>query len=411
MTHKNQTSLFRMLACVIALLFALPSTAYAAPVAYDIESYHRIEPVQVFDEEAGEYVWVNPGILLPNPEIIDASTDSTYSLASIVSEDTLGEVAQTSTTYYGPGSTYQIAHSLAVGTGVFIIEEDNGYLFVYYNYAGNWYYAYIDEDNVIAADEENFDYPSESNTAQPLITSIDPTTERAVSVNVYAGPGSGYPIIDTLANPSENQREIVKKLKNYGNYTFVEFMYGNTSKRARGFVFIPELISQTFGFAQPITAGKLGWDFKHTPSHLGVDIITNALNPKEIPLYAVNDGTLTMRQIYYLNGDGVQTLVSYGNEVQLSFSFGGNNYVAQYAHLSEFEYGTPIIPKENTECLSASAVNTKWHPIGSQVTVTKGAVIGKSGNTGNSTTPHLHFEMRVNGTKCDPFYYVIFPQL
>lgn len=95
------------------------------------------------------------------------------------------------------------------------------------------------------------------------------------------------------------------------------------------------------------------------------------------PVIATDDGTVTVTQTW----NGIVTQGdnnSYGNMIQVSHSDGT---VTLYAHLSE--------------------INVQQGD-----TVVRGQQIGRVGNTGNSSGPHLHFEVRSNGSKVDPTTYI-----
>ncbi len=71
-------------------------------------------------------------------------------------------------------------------------------------------------------------------------------------------------------------------------------------------------------------------------------------------------------------------IYGYGNLIVVNH---GNGYETFYAHLSGFN----VVPGQ---------------------IVTQGQVIGATGNTGNSSGPHIHFEIRLNGNLYDPCGYV-----
>jgi murein DD-endopeptidase MepM/ murein hydrolase activator NlpD len=61
---------------------------------------------------------------------------------------------------------------------------------------------------------------------------------------------------------------------------------------------------------------------------------------------------------------------------------------------------------QHTASLSTCYAHQSRFATSNGANVSQGQVIGYSGNTGNSTGPHLHFEVRINGTPVDPLGYL-----
>jgi murein DD-endopeptidase MepM/ murein hydrolase activator NlpD len=99
--------------------------------------------------------------------------------------------------------------------------------------------------------------------------------------------------------------------------------------------------------------------------HTGIDLV----EPFGSPVYAADDGVVAL---VGNNANG------YGNYVVIAHSGGFNTL---YGHLS-----TALVKVGQT--------------------VTQGTVVGLEGSTGNSTGPHLHFELRINQKPIDPTPYL-----
>ncbi len=102
-------------------------------------------------------------------------------------------------------------------------------------------------------------------------------------------------------------------------------------------------------------------------NHTGIDIPAS----RGTPIYASKSGVV-ITSVY-----GTGSAWSYGNYVVVSHSDGTSTL---YAHMSS-------------------------RAVSQGQTAKQGDVVGYVGTTGNSTGNHLHFEIRVNGSRVDPLNY------
>ncbi|HZH38349.1 MAG TPA: M23 family metallopeptidase [Flavisolibacter sp.] len=104
--------------------------------------------------------------------------------------------------------------------------------------------------------------------------------------------------------------------------------------------------------------------YKTIKLHAGLDFAA----PQGTPIYATADGTVKVSGF----SDG-----GYGNHVVINHGYG---YETLYGHMVRIK-------------------------VRNGTRVKRGEVVGYVGNTGKSTGPHCHYEVRKNGQKLDPVYF------
>ena len=81
-----------------------------------------------------------------------------------------------------------------------------------------------------------------------------------------------------------------------------------------------------------------------------------------------------------------------------------SGYVA-YVKLLTYSYGKHILINHGNGLSTLYAHNSQVL-VSSGQAITKGQVIAYAGDTGNATGPHCHFEVRLNGTRVNPWNYL-----
>ena len=119
-----------------------------------------------------------------------------------------------------------------------------------------------------------------------------------------------------------------------------------------------------------------GWTYNDGSAHNAIDLRAGA----GTPVYAAEGGTVDQLQTW--DGHTRTGMQSYGTMVRLRHAaYKGGSLRTRYAHLSKIL-------------------------VSSGQAVKAGDLIGYSGETGNCSGAHLHFEVIYNGVRCNPLNWL-----
>lgn len=128
----------------------------------------------------------------------------------------------------------------------------------------------------------------------------------------------------------------------------------------------------------PVTDHRItaGWYYSDMSEHKAIDIGVSLA-----PCFAALEGEVVRKYVW--NGKVTRgDTNSYGNFIIIRHTdYNGKRLETLYAHLS------------------AMSVNVGDH-------VKEGDIIGNTGNSGNTTGPHLHFEVRLNDVRVNPLNWL-----
>lgn len=301
------------------------------------------------------------------------------------------------TLYYGPSTATYPSDGTYSGTVTVLWKE------------GNWYYV---EANT---SPKRRGYISAVTNIVGAVDSFTPTllTRYTLSTTpsnepTYQGPATNYKPAGSLG-PNETVKFLSDNgsnpLTKIGDYAMLEYDITGSTQKKRGW--FPHMKLTTTvpspAFVRPIT----GAYFNSSGTYHDASSGTNA-GGRDIsiatgtPIVAVKSGTAEHFLVYYTK-IGTNTYVGFGPYIKLTFD-DGTGY-AIYAHLSQFAGAT--VPQYATEAIRQSAApGAASYATGSSVHYTQGQQIGKTGNYGMSTGPHLHFGLIINGSNVDPQTYI-----
>ena len=148
--------------------------------------------------------------------------------------------------------------------------------------------------------------------------------------------------------------------------------------------------NQNFVMDLPINLSGTFGELRTNHFHSGIDIKTNRV--EGLNIYSYEKGYISRIQV---------STYGYGKAIYITHPDGK---ITVYAHLSKFSEKIQNYVKDIQYKRKKFAI--KVYPKESEILIEKNEIIGYSGNTGSSSGPHLHFELRdKNNMPVNPLKY------
>ena len=192
--------------------------------------------------------------------------------------------------------------------------------------------------------------------------------------------------LELLRNKAMNEKHAIEELYNaesakiVANNALEELMKAAGCQEGDVYGVDCGILQSATGFIRPVSYGMVTCEYGEYPGHTGIDIGQGGKFGG--PIYAAAPGQVLKA------GNGI--VQGGGNMVMLVHNINGQQIITSYAHLNSINVSNGQYVDSSTQ-------------------------IGTMGSTGNSTGPHLHFEISLGrygwsgGSFVNPRQYVNFP--
>lgn len=193
---------------------------------------------------------------------------------------------------------------------------------------------------------------------------------------------------DTLESISAQYGVPVEEIIAYepNNLEFPYRLYPDTQ------ILVPGAVREVFVWTPPDLSSVIGRSSREGSGVTPVVVGTGTF------IYPVSSRNFT--QYYWYGHPGIDIALSEGSAV-----FSADTGTVTYAGWNIYGYGNLIVVNHGNGFETFYGHLSGINVVPGQI-VYQGNVIGATGNTGNSSGPHIHFEIRYNGVQDNPCSYI-----